>query len=81
MFFAPFIKDATDYYEIILGVALLGACLFFWHGSRLRKVILDRETLIISNYSREVRSECSADLDITGKRKPLGKDEGRHHHL
>jgi len=34
---------------------ILGAAFLFWYCSRLRKVILDGETLVISDYRREVR--------------------------
>lgn len=74
VFLASFIEAATDYYEIILGVALLGACLFFWHGSRLRKVILDRDTLIISNYSREVSVPLTSISQVNGSRWAKTKD-------
>ena len=74
MFFAPFIEDTTDHYEIILGVAVLGACLFFWHGSRLRKIILDHDTLIISNYSREVSVPLTSISQVKGSRWAKTKD-------
>ena len=74
VFFAPFIKDATDHYEIILVVVLLGACLFFWHGSRLRKVTLDRELLVISSYSREVSVPLTSISQVKGSRWAKTKD-------
>ena len=71
---ASFLDAASARYEIFLGVAVLGACLFFWHGSRLRKVILDRDTLIISNYSRDVSVPLTSISQVKGSRWAKTKD-------
>ena len=71
---ASFIDAATAKYEIFLGVALLGTCLLFWHCSRLRKVILDRDTLVISNYSREVSVPLTSVSQVKGSRWSKTKD-------
>ncbi len=74
LFLAPFIDAATARYEIFLAVAVLGACLFFWHGSRLRKVILDGDTLVISNYSRDVSVPLTSISQVKGSRWAKTKD-------
>ena len=71
---ASFLDAATAHYEMFLGVAVLGAWFLFWYGSRLRKVILDGETLIISNYSREVSVPLTSVSQVKGSRLAKTKD-------
>ena len=73
---ASFIDAAPAKYKygIFLGVTLLGTCSVCWYCSRLRKVILDRDTLVISNYSREVSVPLTSISKVKGSRWPKTKD-------
>ncbi len=73
-----FILDAVDPYRAeFLGVGIIGSCLLAWYASRLRKVILDGETLVISDYSRsprEVRVPLTSVSEVRASRLSKTKD-------
>lgn len=74
----PFIFDALDPHLVkFLGVGIIGSCLLAMYSSRLRKVILDGEWLVISDYSRspsEFRVPLTSVSEIRASRWSKTKD-------
>jgi hypothetical protein len=64
----PFLAFRSGVGPIFAPVGILAAVTVFWYYSRLKKVAIDSDGLVISNYLREVRVPWRQIVDVSGSR-------------
>ncbi len=64
----PFLAFRTGVGPIFVPVGALAALSVYWYYSRLKKVAIDSDGLVISNYFREVRVPWRQIIDVSGSR-------------
>jgi hypothetical protein len=64
----PFLAFRSGVGPIFVPVGVLAAVTVYWYYSRLKKVAIDSDGLVISNYLREVRIPWRQIVDVSGSR-------------
>jgi hypothetical protein len=64
----PYLAFRSGVGPIFVPVGALAALSVYWYYSRLKKVALDADGLVISNYFREVRVPWRQIVDVSGSR-------------
>ncbi len=64
----PFLAFRSSVGPIFAPVGILAAVSVYWYYVRLKKVAMDSDGLVISNYLREVRVPWRQVVDISGSR-------------
>jgi hypothetical protein len=64
----PFLAFRSGVGPIFVPVGALAALSVYWYYSRLKKVAIDSDGLVISNYFREVRVPWRQIVDVSGSR-------------
>ena len=64
----PFLAFRSGVGPIFIPVAALAALSVYWYYSRLKKVAIDADGLVISNYFREARVPWRQIVDVSGSR-------------
>jgi hypothetical protein len=64
----PFLAFRSGVWPIFAPVGVLVAATIYWFYVRLKKVALDSNGLVISNYLREVRVPWRQIVDVSGSR-------------
>lgn len=64
----PLLAFRSGLWPVFIPVDILVALSVYWYYSRLKKVAIDSDGLVISNYLREVRVPWRQIADVSGSR-------------